>query len=193
MGIFKSIFGTSKTMKSVAPDNESDILSSVFRLVSHPAIQTRVSASKNAGLLLSPNDNIFFKNTSEFVSKFIDQHDGKSLIQGRCFEDDHGTQWIIINHPDFKKLIEIINELSKSIASKGLGSQMIAAVFKGTYRGKNSYWICNYRTSKFYPFVPNGEDTRNYDLEMELSSHFTQSGVPVEPPSNWYPLWNAPF
>ena len=180
-------------MKSVAPDNESDILSSVFRLVSHPAIQTRVSASNNAGLLLSPNDNIFFKNTSEFVSKFIDQHDGKSLIQGRCFEDDHGTQWIIINHPDFKKLIEIINELSKSIASKGLGSQMIAAVFKGTYRGKNSYWICNYRTSKFYPFVPNGEDTRNYDLEMELSSHFTQSGVPVEPPSNWYPLWNAPF
>ncbi len=193
MGFFKSIFGTSRNTKSVAPNNESDILSSIFRLVSQPDTQPRVNASNKAGLLLSPNDDVFFKNTESFVSKFIDQRQEKSLVQGCYFEDDHGTQWIIINHPDFRNLIEVINELSKSISSEGLGSQMIAAVFKGDYNGENSYWICNYRTSKFYPFVPNGKDTRNYELEMELSRHFTQNGIPVEPPANWYPLWDAPF
>ena len=193
MGFLKSIFGTSKNPKLISNDNETDILSSIFRLVSHPDTQTRVSASSTAGLLLSPNEDIFFKTTDTFVSKFIDQHEENSLIQGRCFKDDHGTQWIIMNHPDFRNLIGIINELSKSISSEGLGSQMIAAVFKGDYNGENSYWICNYRTSKFYPFIPNGKNTRNYELEMELSSHFTQNGIPVEPPTNWYPLWNAPF
>ncbi len=120
MGFFKSIFGTSRNPKSVAPNNESDILSSIFRLVSQPDTQPRVNASNKAGLLLSPNDDVFFKNTESFVSKFIDQRQGKSLVQGRYFEDDHGTQWIIIIHPDFRNLIEIINELSKSISSEGL-------------------------------------------------------------------------
>ena len=65
-------------------------------------------------------------------------------------------------------------------------SAMTAAIFKGTIKNQSFYWICNYRTSKFYPLTPLGKEMRDNKLEMEIGNLLASMGIPLEPHENWY-------
>jgi len=123
---------------------------------------TSIEAGKEAAILLSPNTDQFFNDLDLSAKNILREISNNTLMISRTTADDHGTQWIVLKSEDFGALVKGIDHFSTSIADKGLGSQMIAAVFKGTIENKDSYWICNYRTASYYPFVPIGKRERDF-------------------------------
>ena len=56
------------------------------------------------------------------------------------------------------------------------------------------YWVYNYKTGKFYPFVPNGPRKRDNVTELRLGEIMKEQKLPVERKlENWYALWGIPF
>ena len=90
-------------------------------------------------------------------------------------------------------MVDDINSVSAHIANLGLGNNMTAAIFKGTIKNQLFYWICNYRTSKFYPLAPLGKEMRDNKLEMEIGNLLASMGIPLEPHENWYSLSDIPI
>ncbi len=167
--------------------------SEILLLVNRFANESSIEAGEEAAILLSPNTDQFFNDLDLSAKNILREISNNTLMISRTTADDHGTQWIVLKSEDFGALVKGIDHFSTSIADKGLGSQMIAAVFKGTIENKDSYWICNYRTASYYPFVPIGKRERDFDREIILSGIFKHHRMPVEPTENWYSLWDSPF
>ena len=188
MNFFKSLF--SKPDPNI---DESKILLSILKLTKSTNQQTQLKPGDSAALLLSPNDDTFFSKFNESTKSIIKNSQAYAHIHYQTHSDPHGTMWIILRCGQFETLVSTIDYVSSAIASKGLGERMIAAIFKGSYDGHNSYWICNYRTSRFYPFIPKGDKIRSQDDEIKLGDIFRKKGLRVEPPENWFAIWEAPF
>jgi hypothetical protein len=84
--------------------------------------------------------------------------------------------------------------ISRELQDAGFGEQLLAAVIQfRDSRGRNAYWMYNYKRGTFYPFVPSGNQQRDNALELRLSS-IMKSELNVESDlSKWYPLWGIPL
>ena len=188
MNLFKSFFGKSKSNL-----DESNILLSILNLTKDTSHGTSLHPSDTAAILLSPNDDIFFSEFSESTKNIFRSSSNYINVKYRTHTDDHGTMWIIFTCKQFKTLVSTIDYASAAIADQGLGDRMIAAIFKGSFESHNSYWICNYRTSAFYPFIPQGDKIRFQESEIKLGNIFKKNGLRVEPQEKWFAIWEAPF
>ena len=196
MSFLKSLF--SKTQKLTA----TEILE---KLSSFVAIEGNlVTPETKAAILLSPDDQEVFNNFCSRVTHMMDQLEDPPKFTLNA--DDHGTKWIILEKYPFQSLVKTVDRVSAELSIQKVGDRMIAAIFKGRFKKEDTYWICNYRTSNFYPFVPQketesnkdhgipeGSRIRNHEKEMELGKLFKLRGLPVEAPENWFALWDAPF
>ena len=171
----------------------SEVLRSITEFVGYCEEGNDLKALSEAAIILSPNDDDFFRDLNNSTNRVIQEIEVSSRVTGRTATDDHGTRWIILTESDFISLVSLIDKFSMRISELNLGPRMIAAVFKGNFRGTKSYWICNYRTSRYYPFVPTGSNQRDYETETGIAEMFSFHGIPVESPQHWYPLWNAPL
>ena len=171
----------------------SEVLRSITEFVRHCEEGSDLKTLNEAAIILSPNDDGFFRDLDNSTNMVIQEIEVGTCVTGRTATDDHGTRWIILTESDFVSLVSLIDKFSMRISELNLGPRMIAAVFKGNFRGTKSYWICNYRTSRYYPFVPTGSNQRDYETETGIAEMFSFHGIPVESPQHWYPLWNAPL
>ena len=178
--------------------------SEILKKISLFAEVEAVTPHTKAAILLSPDNREFFRDFRNTVIHLMDQI--KNPPQFKLESDDHGTKWIILEKAPFRDLVTAIDDISAAIWVQKTGDRMIAAIFKGTFEKEETYWICNYRTARFYPFIPekktgsNEDDSmapasrgRNHEKEMALGQLFRSGGLPVETPENWFALWDAPF
>ena len=173
--------------------NPSEVLKSITKFVRYCEEGNDLKVLDEAAIILSPNDDGFFHDLDKSTNAVLEEIEISNHVIRRTATDDHGTKWIILTESDFMLLVNLIDKFSMRISELNLGPRMIAAVFKGEFKGTKSYWICNYRTSRYYPFVPTGSNQRDYESEMAIAEMFRINGIPVESPQNWYPLWNAPL
>ena len=76
----------------------------------------------------------------------------------------------------------------------GFGDRLLASVFAFEFQRQQVYWVYNYKTGKFYPFVPNGPRKRDNATELRLGEIMKEQKLPVERKlENWYALWGIPF
>ena len=192
MRLFKTLFGKSNKLKS----DESDILSLVLRVTNQDSNGDRdINLSGAATLLLNINEHTFFTDINsslkELEKELLIPTVGTPL---RGFKSDmYNSFWIVFENSNNQKMVDDINSVSAHIANLGLGNNMTAAIFKGTIKNQSFYWICNYRTSKFYPLVPLGKEMRDNKLEMEIGNLLASMGIPLEPHENWYSLSDIPI
>ena len=172
--------------------NDMDILQSILRIENININQKTNEVLFSSAILLSPSDHDFFKTFSVSVNQITRKIPNITKIN-IVDSDEHGIKWVILSSTSFKNIISATDEFSKIIASQNLGDRMIAAIFKSNINSQDCYWICNYSSSKFYPFVPQKNKTRNSELEMTLGHTLSKLGIPVEPHEKWYPIWDAPF
>ncbi|MFL2803976.1 MAG: PspA-associated protein PspAB [Dehalococcoidia bacterium] len=172
--------------------NDAHILQSILRIENIQINQNNNLPVLSSAILLSPSDDAFFNTFSVSVNQIARKIPNISKVNV-IETDDHGTKWVIFSSRSFENLISITDEFSKIIAAQDLGDRMIAAIFKSNLTEQKCYWICNYRSSKFYPFVPQENQTRNSELEMTLGHTLSKLGIPVELHEKWYPVWDAPF
>jgi len=190
--LFKTLFGKSNKLKS----DESDILSLVLRVTNQDSNGDRdINLSGAATLLLNINEHTFFTDINsslkELEKELLIPTVGTPL---RGFKSDmYNSFWIVFENSNNQKMVDDINSVSAHIANLGLGNNMTAAIFKGTIKNQSFYWICNYRTSKFYPLAPLGKEMRDNKLEMEIGNLLASMGIPLEPHENWYSLSDIPI
>ena len=191
MGLLKSIFGKRNKPKS----DESDILSTILRVenLTFPKSTEKITFSVKSALLLNTSDDPFFENIDASLKNI---HPKQQPITSKIISmksGEYDSSWIVFENPIMQKMINDVNSVSSHIANLGLGSTMTAAIFKGMAKNEPSYWVCNYRSAKFYPLVPTDNNQRDNNLEMEIGDLLTSKGIPVEPHANWYSLSDIPF
>ena len=191
-GILNIIASLFKSPDSQQPG--AKVLLSILNLTEGQGSNEKASLAGQAGILLSPNDHDFFKDLTQSMNERLNKinlsHSTIAVIE----KDEHGTAWLVLdNKTSFEGLVGDVDQISESIFLSGLGPRMIAAVFRGQFRGNTIYWICNYRTARFYPFIPLESQTRDNELEIEMGDVLSGSGIPLEPYSNWYALWDIPI
>jgi hypothetical protein len=121
---------------------------------------------------------------------------GESGAVAEFREDEYGYQWIVLEATEFEDLVTGIHFGSDTLIEHQYGSRLQAAVFafEATERasadpGTLAYWLYSFRRGRFYPFVPDGEQSRNQATEMKW--HSTLDGeLTIEADREyWYPLW----
>ena len=173
--------------------SDKKILLQILNLTKEQARDTKLHPGSQAAILISPNDHDFFKDLNESMNERLNDLDLYHSTVKVIEKDKHGTAWTLVTNDSFENLVADVDKISESIFMAGLGPRMIAAVFKGQFRESTVYWVCNYRTAKFYPFIPAGNQTRDNELEIDMGDVLIGMGIPVEPHSNWYALWDIPI
>ena len=173
--------------------SDQNVLLNILNLVKEENFNAEVRPDNQAAILISPNDHNFFTDLTASMNERLNTINLSQSTVEVIEKDKHGTAWTLIINNTFENLVADVDKISESIFSAGLGARMIAAVFKGQFRGSAVYWICNYRTAKFYPFIPTGNQTRDNQLEIDMGDIFIGMGIPIEPHSNWYALWDIPI
>jgi hypothetical protein len=111
-------------------------------------------------------------------------------------EDEYGYQWIVLEASEFESLVTGIHFAADTLIDHRYGSRLQAAVFAfeatdraGTDAGALAYWVYSFRRGNFYPFVPDGEQSRGQVTEMKLQT-VLDGELPIEDDREyWYPLW----
>ena len=191
MGLLKSIFGKRNNPKS----DESDILSAIVKVENFDSRDgtEEIAISAKSALLLNKNDAPFFENVGASLKSIFPEQQPITSELTNIESKEYNSCWIVFENPVTQKMITDINSISSYIANLGLGSSMTAAIFKGAVNNKPAYWVCNYRTAKFYPLVPDDNNKRDNDMEITIGKILTSKGIPVEPYANWYSLSDIPF
>jgi hypothetical protein len=114
-------------------------------------------------------------------------------------EDELGYRWFVFTGADFQALVTAIHMASSTLIDRGYGSQLLFAVFPfKNERGKEMYWIYNYKRSSFYPFVPMRDANdparaRDNAEELRLSAALGKE-MPMEPElERWFAVWKPPL
>jgi len=190
--LFRTLFKNSNRLGS----DESDILSTILRVTNQSTGGEKdINLSGAATLLLNTNEHPFFTDINTSL-KELDKELFVSTIRTplRGLKSDmYNSCWIIFENYNNQKMVDDINSVSSHIANLGLGNNMTAAILKGTIKNQSFYWICNYRTSKFYPLAPLENDIRDNELEMKIGSLLASMAIPLEPHENWYSLSDIPI
>jgi hypothetical protein len=72
---------------------------------------------------------------------------------------------------------------------EGFGSRLLAAVFGFENADGHAYWIYSFRRGAYYPFAPDGTNSRNQRAEFKLQSVLDGELEIENDESYWYPLW----
>lgn len=188
MGLLDALFGRSKALKS----HREGLFSIVTAYIT---LSTRfgVESSGKAGLSFRPVESSFFNNLDSELRDLIRISAKSTDTDYHIRDDNYGYRWIILDDPQFEDLVSLIHTMGETIVDHGFGPQLLAAVFEFKEGGKEVYWIYNYKRGKFYPFVPQSGQQRDYAAELRLRTAM-ETELPIERElEQWYALWGIPF
>jgi hypothetical protein len=110
-----------------------------------------------------------------------------------------GYRWYIFSGADFQALVTTVHMASSTLIDRGYSSQLLFALFPfKDERGKEMYWVYNYKRSAFYPFVPLRDASdpnrqRDNAEELRLSAALGKE-MPLERElERWFAVWNPPL
>lgn len=150
----------------------------------------------------------------------------KSLV------DKYGYLWFLLKGREMQDMVVAISSIGDTIHEKGFSRQLLAAIFEFTTgynvnyssrslnkdndsssfasnNNQSQFLIYNYKTDKFYPFVPSSpsvfseltttlpnnhpDKKRNHYLELKIMTYIKDE-IPFETDmAFWYPIWYIPF
>lgn len=145
-----------------------------------------------AAISFKPQSSGEFRSAFDDVDKLVDavaQQCG-STVERKT--DDFGYDWLIVHDPDLEDLVATAHTLAAELTAQGFGEQLLAAIFR--FQGGNDpvYFIYGFKRGAFWPFVPNGKETRDNATELELKAKL-ENELPIEQDlTRWLALFDAP-
>lgn len=146
-----------------------------------------------AAITFKPQSSGEFRSAFDDIDKLvvaIAQQSGSTVERK---SDDYGYDWIVLRDPDLEDLVTTAHTLAAELTAQGFGEQLLAAIFK--FQGGTSpvYFIYGFKRGAFWPFVPNGKDTRDNALELDLKAKLEKE-LPIEQDlTRWLALFDAPL
>ena len=189
MGILSALFGRTKLKD---PDREGffSIVNAAFDLRG----RTDLRILNEAGLVMNPAESDYFDNLDAELRQLPELSGRATGTRFEITDDDFGTRWVVLDDPDFEDLVSTIHLISETVADHGFANRLLAAAFSFEFQRRNVYWIYNYKSGKFYPFVASGERERDNATELRLGEVMKEQRLPVERRlERWYALWGIPF
>ncbi len=192
-------------------NNESMIDSeAIFSLSSATiTLETRqgLKPTGRCALIVKSTSGLYFKEMKDDIQRFLGISKPDLQFDYRTAVDSYGYLWLILAGRTIEDSLAAISAVVDTIQEKGFSSQILASIFEFRQVGelekisseKNSntgmrYLVYNYKSNKFYPFVPFfGERSRDTENEMTIMATL-QKEIPFEKDMGmWYPLWDLPF
>lgn len=183
MDIFRNIFKSKKA--------SSSILLSISNIISVQNGSHDIIIQNQGAILLKSSEIVSGTDFDNKIWEHVTQEAIPGLLELKFINDEHNIKWLVLTTTTTTQLINSIDVISKFVAFLNAGDSMIGAVFISNFKKQKSYIICNYRTSKFYPFIPESKKSRNNKLEIDLGHELESNGVSVEDHEDWYALWDA--
>jgi hypothetical protein len=192
--------------KNSKPITDSD---AIFYLSSATiTLETKLGlkSTGRCGLTVKSTSGTYFDEMRNEIQSFLGISKPDFDLEYRTVIDSYGYLWILLTGTSMEDLLAAITAVGDTIDEKGFSSQILASVFEFGQQHKpaitenisnnnsTSYLIYNYKSNKFYPFVPLFcNKTRDTESEMRLMATL-QEEIPFEKDmSLWYPIWDLPF
>jgi hypothetical protein len=156
--------------------------------------ELNMKATNAAGLCFKAVSSGQFADLQKEINELLQISAKDAPLKWHPFTDPYGYQWIVFNADDFANLVTTIHGVSHELQDNGFGSQLLASVFQfKDESGRNIYWMYNYKRGSFYPFVPQGKDSRDNATELRLSA-VMQRELVIEPDMTmWYAMYGMPL
>ena len=141
---------------------------------------------------------MYFTEMKDDIQRFLNTGKSDVELNSRMVVDSYGYLWMILDGKSMGDILAGISAVGDTIQEKGFSKQLLVAIFEFNNEeklsnGSTQYLIYNYKSNKFYPFVPFGQKTRNSENEMKIMATIVDE-VPFEKDmALWYPLWDLPF
>jgi hypothetical protein len=146
----------------------------------------------SAAISFKPQSSGEFRSAFDDVDKLVDavaQQCGSTVERK---SDDYGYDWLVVHDPDLEDLVATAHTLAAELTAQGFGEQLLAAIFRFQGGKDPVYFIYGFKRGAFWPFVPNGKETRDNATELELKAKL-ENELPIEQDlTRWLALFDAP-
>jgi hypothetical protein len=109
--------------------------------------------------------------------------------------DAHGYTWITLHDTgdDLGGLVTDLHAVTTSLQDQGFGPNLLCDLVPfRTPDGRPVALVYLTKRGTFYPFAPNGPQSRDNALELQVRA-VLGTDLPVEPDvTRWFALWDAP-
>ena len=202
MGLLDILTGR-RQVKGPAPDRLFAITTAYVTLET----EHQIAPAGKAAIVFQALATSEFESTIKDMEEVVRATGGESGCSVSTQDDDYGYRWMILHNPQGKPSVEDlavgINAVAGSIETAGYGERLLCAVFAfedgsgaaGRPQGAPVYFIYNYKSGYWYPFVPDkgGAEQRSTERELQLKAQM-QNELPIEPEiERWFPLWGIPI
>jgi hypothetical protein len=157
-------------------------------------------------LTIKSTNGMYFNEMKNEIQRFVAISKPDLQFDYRTAVDSYGYLWLILAGRTIEDSLAAITAVVDTIQEKGFSSQILASIFEfrpvrelenSNEKNNNAgmrYLVYNYKSNKFYPFVPFfGERSRDTENEMTIMATL-QKEIPFEKDMGmWYPLWDLPF
>jgi hypothetical protein len=194
MGLFDSLLGRTKQV----PAN----LDALFALPSAAIsleLQAGLVPSGHAGICWKPPAGQAPAEVQAELSKLLELDDqDPSTASLTSVEDELGFRWLLVEGSELDTLVTNVHEANSLLAEQGWGPQLLCSVFgfvpapNADQSAKRLYLVYLYKRGTFYPFCPNGHESRDNEAELRLKAALG-ADLPIEPDlTRWMALWDLP-
>lgn len=182
--------------------NDSDIIFSLSS--SHITLDTNIGlvTTGRCALVIKTNSGQYFREMQQEVKRFLDAMEREESsavdLHHDTITDYHGYLWIVLYAKRIEDLLVGLTAVGDLIIERGFSNQILAAVFQFYNERDNnqsSFLVYDYKSNKFYPFVPvdHKRKTRNTTEEIKIMETIVDE-IPFEKDRDlWHPLWNLPL
>ncbi|MGI9538919.1 MAG: PspA-associated protein PspAB [Miltoncostaeaceae bacterium] len=156
-------------------------------------VNLELESTHAAGVCFKPVEAAAFSELQRDMEELLAIASRDTGTTARRVDDEMGFTWIVLEDPDFEDLVTTTHLVNGSIEERGFSEQLLCSVFGfRTSEGQAVDFVYAYKRGTFYPFVPDGERSRDNATEIRLNGALSRE-MPMEPElERWYPVWNAP-
>jgi hypothetical protein len=159
-------------------------------------LQTELDLNPTGGAAISfrPVSSGEFSQLQKEIDQLLKASTHDAPLTWKTFADNFGYQWIILHSDDFANLVATVHMISRELQDSNFGEQLLASIFQfKDDKGRNVYWIYNYKRGAFYPFVPTGDQQRDNASELRYCAIMKGELNIEEDLTKWYALWGIPL
>jgi hypothetical protein len=181
--------------------NDSDLIFSLS--ASHITLDTKIGlvTTGRCALAIKTNSGQYFREMEQEVKRFLDamEREESSAVDLHydTITDYHDYLWIVLYGKRIEDLLAGLTAVGDLVIERGFSNQMLAAVFQfyNERDNKSSFLIYDYKSNKFYPFVPvsHKRKTRDTTEEMRIMETMIDEMPFEKDKDSWRPLWNLPL
>jgi len=165
-----------------------------------------LKSTGRCALAVKSTSGLYFNEMKDEIQRFLAISEPDLQFDYRMVVDSYGYLWFIMAGKSIEDILAAITAVVDTIQEKGFSSQILASIFEfrqireldssseKSYDSGMRYLVYNYKSNKFYPFVPIlGQRSRDTENEMRIMATLQKEIRFEKDMAMWYPLWDLPL